>query len=113
MDPYESPFFVTQGGSTALAKAICFGGEYLSTSYPGCDVRLECLRYSVEAEERFGLWGGRSQRERKELDAVIAGKHTLEPTDDDLLAISNEEDPDLSPGPLLSASDPIGDAIPD
>lgn len=114
MDPYISPFFVTQGGSTAEAKTICFGGEYLGVDYPGCEVRLECLRYSIEAGERFGLWGGRSQGERKELVAVLAGEHTDEPTDNDLIQISNEEDPDSgSPGLLLPTSDPIGDAIPD
>ena len=105
MDPYESPFFVTQGGSTGRAKAICFGGAYRDEEYPGCEVRLECLRYSVQKEERFGLWGGRSQTERKLLVAIMHGEDTGEPTDEDLQEIESEEDPGSESPGLLVESD--------
>ncbi len=71
MDVYESPFFVTQGGSTLHAKTICFGGKFLDKEYPGCEVRLECLRWGIETHQKFGILGGRSQGERKELVAVL------------------------------------------
>jgi len=48
-------FFPEKGGSTREAKRIC------ST----CDVRSECLEYALEHDERFGIWGGLSERERR------------------------------------------------
>jgi WhiB family transcriptional regulator, redox-sensing transcriptional regulator len=50
-------FFPEKGGSTRDAKRIC------ST----CDVRGECLDYALENDERFGIWGGLSERERRKL----------------------------------------------
>ena len=32
-----------------------------------CDVRGECLEYALEKDERFGIWGGLSERERRKL----------------------------------------------
>lgn len=50
-------FFPEKGGSTRDAKRIC------ST----CDVRGECLEYALNNDERFGIWGGMSERERRKL----------------------------------------------
>ena len=50
-------FFPEKGGSVRAAKQVC----------RGCDVRPECLRYALEHEERFGIWGGLSERERRRL----------------------------------------------
>lgn len=30
-----------------------------------CTVRDECLDYSVEARERFGIWGGKTEKQRR------------------------------------------------
>jgi len=48
-------FFPEKGGSTREAKKVCLG----------CDVRAECLEYALENDERFGIWGGLSERERR------------------------------------------------
>ena len=48
-------FFPEKGGSTRDAKKVCVG----------CDVRGECLEYALERDERFGIWGGLSERERR------------------------------------------------
>ena len=32
-----------------------------------CEVRAECLEYALEHDERFGIWGGLSERERRRL----------------------------------------------
>ena len=32
-----------------------------------CDVRDECLEYALGNDERFGIWGGMSERERRKL----------------------------------------------
>jgi WhiB family redox-sensing transcriptional regulator len=50
-------FFPEKGGSTREAKKIC----------GGCEVRSECLEYALEHDERFGIWGGLSERERRRL----------------------------------------------
>ncbi|WP_042414880.1 WhiB family transcriptional regulator [Streptacidiphilus anmyonensis] len=40
-----------------LARAVC----------AGCEVRETCAATALRAGERFGLWGGLSEREREEL----------------------------------------------
>ncbi|WP_369375683.1 WhiB family transcriptional regulator [Promicromonospora sp. Populi] len=50
-------FFPEKGGSTREAKKVC----------SGCEVRAECLDYALENDERFGIWGGLSERERRKL----------------------------------------------
>ena len=32
-----------------------------------CEVRGECLEYALANDERFGIWGGLSERERRKL----------------------------------------------
>jgi WhiB family redox-sensing transcriptional regulator len=50
-------FFPEKGGSTREAKATCLG----------CDVRAECLTYALITDQRFGIWGGLSERDRRRL----------------------------------------------
>ena len=50
-------FFPEKGGSTREAKKIC----------TGCEVKAECLEYALAIDERFGIWGGLSERERRRL----------------------------------------------
>ena len=50
-------FFPEKGGSTREAKRVCIG----------CDVRAECLEFALAGDERFGIWGGLSERERRRL----------------------------------------------
>lgn len=54
-------FFPEKGGSTREAKKICLG----------CEVRHECLDYALAHDERFGIWGGLSERERRRLKRGI------------------------------------------
>ena len=50
-------YFPEKGGSTREAQQVC----------DGCEVRSECLEYALENDERFGIWGGLSERERRKL----------------------------------------------
>jgi WhiB family redox-sensing transcriptional regulator len=55
MDP--DLFFPERGHSTAEAKAVC----------GSCPVRDTCLDEALARSERFGIWGGKSERERRRL----------------------------------------------
>ena len=48
-------FFPERGASTRKAKAIC----------NACEVREECLDFAITNGEKFGIWGGMSERERR------------------------------------------------
>lgn len=37
-----------------------------------CPVKGECLEYALEADIRFGVWGGMSERQRRRLARRIA-----------------------------------------
>jgi len=50
-------WFPEKGGSTREAKALC----------ARCPVRPECLAYALAHDERFGVWGGASERDRRRL----------------------------------------------
>jgi WhiB family redox-sensing transcriptional regulator len=55
-------FFPEKGGSTREAKRVC----------QSCEVRQECLEYALGNDERFGIWGGLSERERRRLKRRIS-----------------------------------------
>lgn len=50
-------FFPEKGGSTREAKQVC----------RSCEVWAQCLEYALATDQRFGLWGGLSERERRQL----------------------------------------------
>ena len=56
-------FFPEKGGSTREAKKIC----------GMCPVREACLDYALENDERFGIWGGHSERERRRIKIIRSG----------------------------------------
>jgi WhiB family redox-sensing transcriptional regulator len=60
MDP--DLFFPERGASTREAKAIC----------AACPVRVDCLEYALANAEKFGIWGGLSERERRRIRRMRA-----------------------------------------
>jgi len=62
-------FFPERGGSTRAAKAVC----------AGCPARAQCLEHALTHDERYGVWGGTSERERRRLkDAgTVTGGSTV------------------------------------
>lgn len=50
-------FFPERGASTRTAKSIC----------RECSVRVECLEFAIVSSEKFGIWGGLSERERRKI----------------------------------------------
>jgi WhiB family redox-sensing transcriptional regulator len=56
-------FFPEKGGSTRDAKRLCNGDGDTAP----CPVRERCLDYALDHGERFGVWGGLSERERNKI----------------------------------------------
>lgn len=50
-------FFPERGASTREAKEVC----------RGCVVRVDCLEFALQNGEKFGIWGGLSERERRRI----------------------------------------------
>jgi len=50
-------FHPDKGGSTREAKKVC----------AQCFVQAECLTWALTTNERFGIWGGLSERERRKV----------------------------------------------
>jgi len=50
-------FFPQRHESVERGKAIC----------AGCPVRAECLDYALTTRQTFGIWGGTSERQRREM----------------------------------------------
>jgi WhiB family redox-sensing transcriptional regulator len=50
-------FFPERGASTREAKEVC----------RGCVVKQDCLDFALTNGEKFGIWGGLSERERRKL----------------------------------------------
>lgn len=50
-------FSPEKGGSTRQAKTVC----------ASCTVVEQCLAYALQNEERFGIWGGLSYVQRRNL----------------------------------------------
>lgn len=59
-DPKHSDAWFPEKGATAEdAKAVC----------RRCPVRADCLEGALERQEQWGVWGGLSTRERRDLAA--------------------------------------------
>ena len=50
-------FFPERGASTRKAKSIC----------RACTVQDDCLEFAIDQSEKFGIWGGLSERERRRI----------------------------------------------
>ncbi|MEV4917448.1 WhiB family transcriptional regulator [Streptomyces tirandamycinicus] len=58
-------FFPAPGSSTREAKELC----------GACEGRMACLEYALANDERFGVWGGLSEKERGRLRRSRIQRH--------------------------------------
>ena len=65
-------FFPERGASTREAKEVCRGGI----------VKDQCLEFALDNSEKFGIWGGMSERERRRIRRAraIARREAMEQT---------------------------------
>lgn len=50
-------WFPEKGQSSRPAKEIC----------ASCRVRVQCLEYALATNERYGVWGGKTDQERRQI----------------------------------------------
>lgn len=50
-------FFPERGESIVEAREVC----------AMCTVRVECLEFAIEHNEKHGIWGGLSERQRRSI----------------------------------------------
>ena len=55
-------FYPEAGSSAAEAKSVC----------AKCPVRNACLNYAVRTGERYGVWGGTTEQQRRRLQRHVA-----------------------------------------
>jgi hypothetical protein len=56
-------FYPPKGGPSADAIRIC----------DRCPVENQCLTYALENNERYGVWGGKSERQRRRIKRDLGG----------------------------------------
>jgi WhiB family redox-sensing transcriptional regulator len=56
-------FYPPKGASSRDAKRLC----------GLCEVRQQCLDFALTTEERYGIWGGLSERERRRIRQATVG----------------------------------------
>lgn len=60
-------FFPERGESAREAKAVC----------RSCEVRVDCLEYALANGEKFGIWGGLTERERRRVRRQRAAERLI------------------------------------
>tara|TARA_R110000824_G_scaffold353364_1_gene540550 strand:- start:857 stop:1240 length:384 start_codon:yes stop_codon:yes gene_type:complete len=73
-----SLFFTETGQTSAPAKAIC----------AGCPVAFECLLDSLIHGDRFGIFGGLTERERREVKRYWAAAQEFDRSPDEALEVA-------------------------
>ncbi len=53
----SSMFFPGHDGDAEPALRVC----------AGCPVRDECLEFALETRQRYGIWGGTTERQRRRM----------------------------------------------
>lgn len=84
-------FLPPRGDNRALAAAKTVCGR--------CPVRQECLDYALDMNERTGVWGGTSERQRREMRRD-RGRNALVPMTDQVRQLAPQFD-----GVVFTAAD--------
>ena len=62
-------FFPRDGTDNTLAKSIC----------QTCPVRRQCLDYALETRQKYGIWGGMTEAQRRRLRRDGRANHPANP----------------------------------
>ena len=66
-DAAPETFFPNDGAGVARARRVC----------ANCDVAQDCLLYALDHGLEHGVWGGKSERERRRLRKVLRTERAL------------------------------------
>lgn len=76
-------FFPEAGNNANMAKKMC----------ARCPVREKCLDWSIETRQMYGIWGGVSEKKRRQMMHLRYGRApyyvTLEEDDDQDVSVSS------------------------
>lgn len=89
-------FHPERGQSTSEAKAVC----------ATCHIRVSCLEWALANNERFGVWGGTCERERRRIRRRLAAGEHIPQLDPDYQA-----PPRTSPTPPPPKKEPAVDLV--
>jgi WhiB family redox-sensing transcriptional regulator len=91
-------FHPERGGSTREAKAVC----------ATCTVRVDCLTFALDNHEKFGIWGGTSERERRRIRRRMAAGQPVPQLDPEIPMVRAMPPPPPPPhrSPVLLRSVP-------
>lgn len=93
-------FHPDRGGSVSESKAVC----------ATCPVRVECLHWALTSHQKFGIWGGTSERERRRIRRhLAAGEHVPQLDPDQIphdLTLSPPPPPPKEPAVDLALASP-------
>jgi hypothetical protein len=92
----DADWFPERGSHLGELRRIC----------AGCPVRVRCLEYALEWNERFGCWGGHSERQRRELKRAGTSAQVAMERFDAWMARRPER---LPPGPDHRPGWPVSD----
>ena len=62
-------FFPQVGADNSLAKSIC----------QACPVRRQCLDHALETKQKYGIWGGMTEAQRRRLRRDSRASHPARP----------------------------------
>lgn len=73
IDPaYLPPAWMIQGRCAEVDTELFFpekgdsaSAEYARRICMQCEVKAECLEYALDNNERYGIWGGTNERDRR------------------------------------------------
>jgi WhiB family redox-sensing transcriptional regulator len=80
-------FFPDPGNNAVMAKRMC----------ARCPVRERCLDWSIETRQMYGIWGGVSEKKRRQMMHLRYGRTPY-------YAIMEEDDEDISNSPAVGGT---------
>lgn len=66
--------YKSKGSSSLIRTNIEFQAKQICAR---CPVNLECLEYALRTDQQYGIWGGKNEKERRQLRRLRSQKSPL------------------------------------
>lgn len=70
MTGFTDPAALCRGATAFMYPSSAHGVPAAKALCAGCPVRVACLEFALAHDERHGVWGGASERQRRAMRAV-------------------------------------------